>query len=409
MIRKLQRKIVAMTMTALVALIVLINGTMYIAGVQASKQISKGMLQDIGEQIADAGGAGAVGPLFPQKLPGSWLFEGIDAAICALTLDGAGEVSSSTALLGAASDIPPEALSGILREAGTESGYGEWESYHYYQAVRTEGTYLVVASNSVGLSRILSRRLSKVFWLLLIPALTAVILLCLVLSRFAVRPARDAIQKQQRFLSDAGHELKTPLSAITVNAAVLAEEVGDNLYLNCIQEEAERMGELLRRMMDVARMEVSGEAPHRRQVDLTALVSQAVLPFESVAYERDIRYVMDIQEKQTCQGDPDQLRQVAAILLDNAFKYVDKGGTVRVRLSQNGRHAVLEVANTGPGICPEDLPHVFERFYRCDKARPDDGSYGLGLAIARTIVEEHHGQIAAESEPGRWTCFRVQL
>lgn len=408
MIRKLQRKIVAMTMTVLIALVVLIHGTMYIVGVRATKQISRGMLQDIGEQIADAGGIDA-GTLLPQKLPGSRLFEGIDAAICVLTLDESGEVSSSTALLGTDFSIPREVLSRILWESGTESGYGEWEDYHYYRAVRDEGTYLVVASGSVGLSRVLGRRLSKVFWILLIPALTAVILLYLVLSRFAVRPARDAIQKQQQFLSDAGHELKTPLSAITVNAAVLAEEVGDNLYLNCIQEEAERMGELLRRMMDVARMEVSGETLTRKQVDLTALVAQAVLPFESVAYERNIRYVMDIQEKQTCQGAPEQLRQVAAILLDNAFKYVDKGGTVQVRLSQNGRHAVLEVSNTGPGISPEDLPHVFERFYRCDKARPDDGSYGLGLAIARTIVEEHHGQLTAESEPSGWTCFRVRL
>lgn len=170
------------------------------------------------------------------------------------------------------------------------------------------------------------------------------------------------------------------------------------------------MGILLHRMMDVARMEIPQEREiQRRRIDLTALACQAVLPFESVAYEQNIRYVLDIQEGQTCQGDPDRLRQVVAILLDNAFKYVDAGGTVRVRLYQNGRHAVLEVSNTGRGISSEDLPHVFERFYRCDKARPDDGSYGLGLSIAQAIVEEHRGQITAESEPEGWTRFRVIL
>lgn len=406
MIRKLQRKIVAMTMVVLAALVVLINGTMYIVGVQISKEGSKSLLQDIGERAA-TGGAGEL--RLPQQLPESRLLEGIDATICVLTLDGAGAVTSSTALLGTDSGISQTDLSGILQDAGTRTGYGAWGNYDYYRTVRTDGTYLVVASSNAGLSHILGRRLGRVFCLLMIPALAAVFLLCLVLSHFAVRPAREAMEQQRRFLSDAGHELKTPLSAITVNAAVLEQEMGENRYLDCIQEEAKRMGRLLRRMMDVARMEVPEERASRRQVDLTALACQAALPFESLAYERNIRFVLDIQEGQTCRGDPDQLRQVAAILLDNAFKYVDEGGTVRVRLCQSGRRVILEVANTGPGIGPEDLPHVFERFYRCDKARPDDGSYGLGLSIARTIVEEHRGQLTAESEPGGWTRFRVLL
>lgn len=409
MIRKLQRKIVAMNMTMLVALIVLINGTVYIAGARASRQISQALLQDIGERIADAGGI-AGEPLPLRELPGGHLFEGLDATLCALTLDGNGQVVSNTALLGTEEVVSREALAGILTAAGENSGYGEWGNYHYYQAVRPQGVYLLVASSGARIHRVLAARVSRAFWLLMIPALAAVFLLCLVLSRFAVRPAREAMERQRQFLSDAGHELKTPLSAITVNAAVLAQEVGENRYLDCVQEEAKRMGTLLRRMMDVAQMEIPEDGGIRRQrVDLTALVCQAVLPFESAAYERDIRYVLDIQEGQTCQGDPDRLRQVAAILLDNAFKYVDGGGTVRVRLRQSGKHPVLEVANTGPGISPEDLPHVFERFYRCDKARPDDGSYGLGLSIARTIVEEHRGQITAESEPGGWTRFQVLL
>lgn len=155
--------------------------------------------------------------------------------------DGKGEVVSSAELLGT-ERIPQEALSEILRDAGRESGYGEQGDYRYYQAVRTERAYLIVAGSSAGLSHILGRRLSRVFWLLMIPALSAVLLLCVALSHFAVRPARDAMEKQRQFLSDAGHELKTPLSAIAVNAAALAQETGENLYLDCIQEEAARMG-----------------------------------------------------------------------------------------------------------------------------------------------------------------------
>lgn len=406
MIQKLRRKIVVMMLLALMTLVILINGTLYIAGAYVSDQMSETLLEDACELFADVGNLG----FLPEKAVQGRLLDGLDATLCALVLDGEGRIVSDTNFLGAETPMPQEAIDSILADAGAESGYGQWGDYHYYQTVRADTRYIVAASSAARLHRILWTRISSVFFLLLIPALALTLLLCVWLSRFAVRPARDAIQKQQQFLSDAGHELKTPLSAIAVNAAVLAEEVGPNRYLDCIREEAQRMGTLLRRMMDVARMEVpqSGKL-QKQEVDLSALVYQAVLPFESLAYERDIRYVMDIQDKQVCQGDPELLRQVAAILLDNAFKYVDEGGTVRVRLKPSGKRVALEVANTGPGISPEDLPHVFERFYRCDKARPDDGSYGLGLCIAQAIVEAHRGQLTVESEQGGWTQFRMVL
>nr|WP_325195904.1 HAMP domain-containing sensor histidine kinase [uncultured Oscillibacter sp.] len=406
MIRKLRHKIVIMMMLALTAMIVLINGSLYFTGAYVSAQMSETLLRDACELFADVGDWG----FLPERVTEGRLLGGIDATLCALTLDGDGNVVSTTNFLGAETPLPKEAVDAILLDTGRESGYGQWGDYHYYQAVRGSTRYIVVGSSAARLHRVLWTRISGVLLVLTIPVLALMLLLCVWLSRFAVRPARDAIQKQQRFLSDAGHELKTPLSAIAVNAAVLAEEVGPNRYLDCIREEAQRMGTLLRRMMDVARMEVPQNGKLQKQeVDLSALIYQAVLPFESLAYERDIRYVLDIQDRQVCQGDPDLLRQVAAILLDNAFKYVDDGGTVRVHLGTSGKHTVLEVANTGLGISAEDLPHVFERFYRCDKARPDDGSYGLGLSIAQEIMEMHKGELTVESEPGGWTRFRMVL
>lgn len=409
MIRTLQRKIVALSMAALLTLLFLIGGTLYIVGVNASARLSEALLREIGERVADAGGAAGVPDSLREPLEGSLLRE-LDVSLCVLTLDESGRLRSATALLGMEDAVSDEALGGILADADGKTGYGAWGDYRYYRTVRPGETYLVVAGGGDSLHRALAVRMGRAFCLLLIPALAAVLLLCLVLSRLIVRPIRTAMERQRQFLADAGHELKTPLSAISVNAAVLAQEMGKSLYLDCIQEEAARMGALLRRMMEAARLEtLQEERPRRQRVDLTALVSQAVLPFESLAYERDIRYVLDIQEGQTCPGDPDQLRQVAAILLDNAFKYVDEGGTIRVRLGQEGRHALLEVSNTGTGIGPADLPHVFQRFYRCDKARPGDGSYCLGLSIAKTIVGEHRGRLTAESTPGVWTTFRAEL
>lgn len=148
----------------------------------------------------------------------------------------------------------------------------------------------------------------------------------------------------------------------------------------------------------------------RREVfSLSEVVYQATLPFESLAFEQDIRYTTDIQENCSFCGDPERIRQVAGILLDNAFKYCRSDGEVSLQLRQEGRHLVLEVYNTGPGIAPEDLPHIFERFYRCDKARTSNGSYGLGLAIARAAVEAAGGKISVESEYGHWSRFRVTL
>ena len=156
------------------------------------------------------------------------------------------------------------------------------------------------------------------------------------------------------------------------------------------------MNGLIRQMLDVACIEDrSGE---KKRFSLSEVVYQSTLPFESAAFERNIRYETRLQEGCFYTGDPDRIRQLMAILLDNAFKY-----------GREGRRTVIEVYNTGSGIPEEDLPHIFERFYRCDKARPGNGSYGLGLAIAQSIVDACRSTITAESQEGAWARFRVTL
>lgn len=400
MIRKLQWKITRMMAVVLMVLHILLSVTICLATARAFSDLSDMALRDIGEYAADTG----VDTLL-ESLNGTDLFRDANAAICVVARDGDGQVLTSASL-----DLPQEDLDAILADAGMDSGAGSWGDYRYYQAVRSDGTCLVIAQNTAQVLQFLWYRLGRVVWLMMIPAVAVVFFLSITLSHFAVRPAREALEKQRQFFSDAGHELKTPLAAITVNAAALEAETESSLYLDCIREESARMERLLRHMMEASRLEGSETSQRQRKmVDLSALVYQAVLPFESLAFERKLHYELDIAQGLMCRGEPDRLRQVATILLDNAFKYVDEEGTVAVRLAREGKWAVMEVSNTGPGIAPEDLPRVFERFYRCDRARPDDGSYGLGLFIARTIVEEHRGQLTAASEPGVRTVFRVEL
>ena len=190
---------------------------------------------------------------------------------------------------------------------------------------------------------------------------------------------------------------------------MLSTEIGPNKYMDCIREEADRMNGLIRQMLDVACIEDGDRAGEKKKFSLSEAVYQSTLPFESVAFERNIRYEVRLQEGCSYTGDPGRIRQLMAILLDNAFKYGREGGEVSVDLYREGRRTVIEVYNTGSGISKEDMPHIFERFYRCDKARPGNGSYGLGLAIAQSIAHACKGAITAESQEGAWSRFRVTL
>ena len=308
------------------------------------------------------------------------------------------------------SPLDPSDMEPVLRTVSQrEAGSGSSGGFRYYKAEKPYGYFVVLANNDLGFSKNVGRHLLRVSLSVSLPVLLFLFCISILLSRYAISPAVNALKRQKQFISDAGHELKTPLSTITVNAAVLASELGPNKYMDCIQYETQRMDVLVRQLLDVACLDDAEPVERREVFSLSEVVYQATLPFESLAFEQDIRYTTDIQENCSFCGDPERIRQVAGILLDNAFKYCRSGGEVSLQLRQEGRHLVLEVYNTGPGIAPEDLPHIFERFYRCDKARTGNGSYGLGLAIARAAVEAAGGKISVESEYGHWSRFRVTL
>ena len=308
------------------------------------------------------------------------------------------------------SPLDPSDMEPVLRNVSQrEAGSGSSGGFRYYKEEKPYGYFVVLANNDLGFSKNVGRHLLRVSLSVSLPVLLFLFCISILLSRYAISPAVNALKRQKQFISDAGHELKTPLSTIAVNAAVLASELGPNKYMDCIQYETQRMDVLVRQLLDVACLDDAEPVERREVFSLSEVVYQATLPFESLAFEQDIRYTTDIQENCSFCGDPERIRQVAGILLDNAFIYCRSGGEVSLQLRQEGRHLVLEVYNTGPGIAPEDLPHIFERFYRCDKARTGNGSYGLGLAIARAAVEAAGGKISVESEYGHWSRFWVTL
>ena len=232
-------------------------------------------------------------------------------------------------------------------------------------------------------------------------------------SKEIMKPVEDTYQKQKQFISDAGHELKTPISTVGANAEILQREIGNNRWLDNILYENRRMNELVTGLLDLSRTE-NVEAVHT-DVDLSRIVTGGILPFDSTAFERGLLLESDIEQDIHLEGDPNQLGQLVATLLDNAVSHAEKtqnanesAGKILVTLHTEDKCAVLKVSNPGKEIPAEERKRIFERFYRTDSSRELNGHYGLGLAIAKAVATAHDGKISVECAEGI-TTFAVRI
>lgn len=243
-----------------------------------------------------------------------------------------------------------------------------------------------------------------------------VFVIAMVLSKWALAPVKTAWEQQHQFVADASHELKTPLAVILANTQILQKSEGEmpedcRRWVEGTAEEAERMRGLVESLLELARTEESaGTARRNVDVDFSSVVEGEALQFDAVAFELGCSIETDVAADIHVMGDPDQLQRLTKTLVDNACKYAKTGTEVRVKLAHHGSTAELTVNNLGDPIAPEDLPHVFDRFYRSDKARArETGGFGLGLAIAHGIVEGHGGKISVTSTEAEGTTFTVKL
>ena len=213
-----------------------------------------------------------------------------------------------------------------------------------------------------------------------------------------VKPLEESYEKQKRFISDAGHELKTPVSVVNANAELLEREIGQNQWLENIQYENERMGNLVTQLLDLARLE--NVETVKEEVNFSKVTAGEALPFESVAFEKGISLETEIEDNVLVEGNSAQLKQVVSILIDNALRH-SKGDKVSVALKKTHGQAVLSVTNEGDEIPPEQRERIFERFYRADEARTGgENNYGLGLAIAKSVADSHGGTLSVECRDG---------
>lgn len=238
-------------------------------------------------------------------------------------------------------------------------------------------------------------------------AIALLFFLAVYLAKRIVNPLEESYRKQKQFISDAGHELKTPISVISTNAELLSREYGSSQWLSNIQYENRRMGVLVAQLLELSRVE--NVLPHMELLDFSRLVNGEALPFESVVFENGLSLSCETADHIMVEGNSTQLKQLVAILLDNAVCHAEKESNIQLILKAERGFAVLSVINAGREIPAEQRVMLFERFYRADSVRnSEDGHYGLGLAIARAVAASHGGKISVHCENGLIE-FKVQI
>lgn len=307
----------------------------------------------------------------------------------------------------------PEFLSQVVNTAlnsREESGVLPEYSLRYYRTARQGAKYIIFADvSSEGATM---RSLRKNCAVIGGGSLPVFLVISLLLARWAVKPVDKAWAQQKQFVSDASHELKTPLTVILTNAELLGvpgySEEQKNRFAESILTMANQMRGLVDGLLELARVDNGAVRTAFAPVDLSALTESAILPFEALFFEKSLTLETHIQPGITCKGSDCHLRQVVETLLDNAQKYAVPGA-VTVSLQRQGRgRCLLQVVTPGEPLSTQECRDIFKRFYRADKVRAMEHSYGLGLAIAQSIVQEHNGRIWCESLDSR-NIFSVQL
>jgi two-component system sensor histidine kinase CiaH len=351
----------------------------------------------------------SVGPEFPV---GGYFYALVDSSGEVLTsnpnVDPAGLADVGTLQL---------ALSSGEAFADTKSSEGDPLRVYVVRVQQPSGEQLLM---EVGRSTQPERQALRRLVLILAGGGGAGLLLALaggyLLAGLALRPIRAAIDSQRTFVADASHELRTPLSVIRASAELLKRHASQPVAANRetvddIIAQSDRLGRLVGQMLTLTQVDSGQAALSVSEVALDRVVEEVGRTLRLLATERGISLETSVSGPVRLNGDADRLRELMVILTDNAIKYTDAGGEVRLDLRRSwGGKAFVRVSDTGRGIPPEALPRIFDRFYRVDKARSREaGGTGLGLAIARWIAEAHGGSIRIESTIGVGTTVTVEL
>jgi signal transduction histidine kinase len=409
MIRKLQRKFIVITMgSLLVVMLILIGLTNVINLIHTDRKINgaitiltenQGKFPNFEKDNLKRGK-----PRFGFEMNPETPFE-TRYFIVKMDMDGS-VVQIDTSHIAAVSSEDARDYASEIVNTGKENGF---EGIYKYKVVEQSDGYLLVFMDC----RIQLQTAATFLFISCIVAFVTLFLMFLLVSIFsrkAIKPFIENAEKQKLFITDAGHEIKTPLGIISANADVLELTNGENEWINSIRNQVVRLDKLVRNLLILSKMDEETIKLAFSELNLSEIVAKITGSFTPVAEAKNINLRIDIQPGIKLNGDESSIEQLISTLVDNAMKYSSEEGNVKITLTSSKKGTKLEVFNTSENLNIENLDKLFDRFYRADSSRSrETGGYGIGLSIAKSIVEAHQGKISVKSEDGRSICFTVIL
>ena len=240
--------------------------------------------------------------------------------------------------------------------------------------------------------------------------LAAVFVLVVIFSRMVFRPVEESIQKQKRFITDASHELKTPLTIIDANTEVLEMESGESQWTKSTRKQIQRLSGLVQQLVTLTRLDEEKGLQDIAEFNLSEAVAESVQPYETLAQTKEKNLTLEIEENISYKGSEKSICQLTGILMDNAIKYSSDKGSITLTLKKKGKKVLLSVYNDAEDLPQGKLDVLFERFYRLDSSRNSGtGGSGIGLSVAKAIVQAHKGKISAENKNGNGLTVEIIL
>ena len=406
MIKKLKHRVVGISM----ALICVVLAFSYILLCAALLLNMRWEVRNVLEDSADAGSFDFLPSIGSGEMDGYGIYYGNICTVTYHTIDGTIHISKDSSAF-----MDDDMLvSAVTKALNSHEPFDSIESmgiffyraeipFGYNIAFTTMSQYNAFAQRMLIAGAIFFVLVSSVLYLI---------------NRFIIglslKPVERAWEQQQNFIGDASHELKTPLTVILTNGNILMAHQDETIreqrkWIESTNEEAAHMKDLVEKLLILAKTDNMRQNRLFNRVDFSDLAMRLALQFEPVAYEKGVEIRTDIDYGISVYGDQTALNQIVHILLDNAVKYAGIGGQVDLSLKQKQNSVYLSTRNTGAPIPPEDLPHIFERFYRSDKARTSGSGYGLGLAICKNLAELHNAAVTVTSDETNGTVFTVKF
>lgn len=397
MFNKLKKRLILINMSLLTMVFVLIFGTIYI-----STAIS--MERDLKHEL-----------MYTMSSPKKPMINSpMMASSIIIELDSNNNIAQVLTYM----ELDKEALQETIYEiVNSENQFDkvkiEGSTYGYLKEYTTKGLKIVLMSREQQLNVLAN--LLKVFLAIGSISLILLLFISIYLTNRTIKPIKESFEKQKQFIANASHELKTPLTIIRTNTSLVLSNRSETVesqskWINYINNQIERMAKLIDEMLSLAKLDTGKELVEFTSFNISKLINNVLLTFEAVLFENNIQISSNIEDDITIKGDKESIKKVFNILLDNAIKYTNKNGKIDIEMYQDKNKIKLKVKNTGEGIKKEDLEKIFERFYRIDTSRArETGGYGLGLSIAKSIVESHNGKIYAESNEGKDTTFIIEF